>query len=202
MDSFTLRKIEFDEVRRILRGFCSSSPGKSLAVKIAPSRNPQTVKHWLDQTSQMVCAIRDVGLPPFGGATDIGGSLARAKPGGGAGGEDFVRIASALEAAANIRDYLNSLPEKLEGLRKLTEGISTFEAEVKAIRSIVDGDGTVCPTPPMRSASRWRGPAAYAPWGAAIRPAWNPSRAIGDGFSTSWRRLSWSLIEQRRVSSP
>ena len=143
MDSFTLNKIEFDAVRRILAGFCRCSLGRNLALRIGPSKSPEVIRHWLDQVSQMVAAIRDEGLPPFGGVTDIGPHLERAQPGGGASGEDFVTIASTLEGAGAVRNYLNALPETLPCLHELGRTMDDFASEVQAIRSIVDGDGTV-----------------------------------------------------------
>ena len=143
MDSFTLNKIEFDALRRILAGYCSCSLGKSLALRIGPSRNPRIVKLWLGQTSEMVAAIRDVGLAPLGGATDITDALCRAVPGGSSTGEDFAQIAGTLEAAGNVRTYLNSLPEEMPKLHEFAGHLADFTGEVKAIRSIVAPDGTI-----------------------------------------------------------
>jgi len=143
LDSFTLRKVEFDAVRRILSRFCSTPLGKSLATRIGASRNPQIVRRWLAETTQMVQAVREVGLPPFGGVTDVIDPLSRAHPGGGAGGEDFAAIAACLQGAANVKSYLNALPESLDNLRALAGGIGEFGEEVKAIRSIVAPDGQI-----------------------------------------------------------
>ncbi len=143
MDSLTLKKLDFDKVRQIVARFCSCSLGKDLAARLSPSRNPQTVVQWLARTSEMIAAIRDVALPPFGGITDIRAAMTRACPGGGANCEDFVTIASALEGAANLKTYLNSLGEQSELLHELAGQISTFEGEVKAIRSIIGPDATV-----------------------------------------------------------
>jgi len=143
VDSFTLNKIEFDAVRRILAGFASCSLGKSLALRVSPSRNPEVVRRRLELTSQMVRTIRDVGVPPFGGVTDITGPLGRAKPAGGASGEDFIIIASALEGAANVRRFVNSLGEDLEKLHELADDIGAFDGEVKAIHSVIEADGRV-----------------------------------------------------------
>jgi DNA mismatch repair protein MutS2 len=143
MDSFTLNKIEFDAVRRILSEFASCSLGRALALRLGASRNPEVIRRWLRQTSQMIQAIRDVGLPPFGGVTDISGQLKRAAPGGGASGEDFAAIASALEGARNILNYLNALPEELEELHELGKEIRDFQNEIEAIRSVVDARGEV-----------------------------------------------------------
>ena len=143
MDTFTLDKIEFDAVRRILASFCACSPGKALARRIGPSRNPQTITRWLDETTQMVAAVRDVGPPPFGGITDISDAVGRAEPGGGAGAEDYAQIAATLDAAGRLRAYLVALPEKLDLLVALAGEITPFDAEVDAIRAIIDSDGTV-----------------------------------------------------------
>lgn len=143
MDSFTLRKIEFDGVRRILAGFCGTSLGKSLALRINPSRNPRIARLWLAQTSQMVSAIRSAGLPPFAGVTDITASLAGAIPGGACTGEDFARIADAIEGAANVKAYLDALPDTDEHLHNLAGQIGDFGGEARAIRAVVAPDGGI-----------------------------------------------------------
>ncbi len=143
MDSFTLNKVEFDAVRHILAGYCSCSLGKTVAMHITPSRTPATIELWLNQVSQMVAAVRDVSPPPFGGVTDITAHLERARPGGGADGNDFATIASTLEGAHNVRAYLEQLDERLDLLRELAGGIGNFEGEVRAIHSTVDSDGRV-----------------------------------------------------------
>ncbi len=143
MDSFTLEKIEFDAVRRILARFCSSKPGKDLAACISPSLNPRTITHWLRQVSQMVRAVGSVSLPPLGGVEDIAEPLQRARPGGGAGGEDFAAIASTLQAAENVRKYLDALPEDLETLSELAGRIPSFGEEIRAINSVINGDGSI-----------------------------------------------------------
>ncbi|MDY6913201.1 MAG: MutS2/Smr-associated SH3 domain-containing protein [Planctomycetota bacterium] len=143
MDSFTLNKIDFDAVRQILARFCSCTLGRQLAERISPSRNPQVINRWLRQVSQMVTAIRNIGPLPLAGVTDISEALDRARPGSGAGGEDFTIIASSLQGAANVRNYLNALPEELDLLHESAGGIGDFDGEVRAIFAVVDPDGTV-----------------------------------------------------------
>jgi DNA mismatch repair protein MutS2 len=152
VDSFTLNKLEFDAVRRILAGFCSCSLGKGMALRITPSKNPPVVRKWLAQTDQMVRAIRDHGIPPLAGATDISEALGRARPGGGAGGEDFAAIAAALEAVGSVRKHLHALPEDMDALREIAAELPDFEGELHAIRSIVDPDGRVSDSASQRLA--------------------------------------------------
>lgn len=152
MDSFTLNKIEFNELRRILSGYCSCSLGKDLAVRIGPSRNPTIIKKWLGQVSQMVYAIRDNGLPPFGGVSDIAGPMERARPGGGAIGDDYATIAACLEGAANVKAYLGKLDEQFDLLHELISGIADFSEELTAIWAIIGPDGLVLDSASVRLA--------------------------------------------------
>ena len=143
LDSFTLNKIEFGAVRRILSDFCATRAGKSLALRIGPSRSPQIVRQWLTQTTQMGQAIAQSGLIPFGGVTDISAIMAKAHVGGGAAGEDFAILASTLEGALNVKNYLAALDESLDLLTAQAGDIADFQGEIKAIRSIVEPDGSI-----------------------------------------------------------
>ena len=143
MDQFTLDKIEFDEVRRILAGLCRCSLGAALARHIGPSRKEYIVRLWLSQTSQMVEAVRNAGLPPLGGVSDIREALVRATPGGGAGGEDFAAIAATLETAGLVKAHLAALDESLDHLHEIARGIGDFADDVEAIRAVVESDGTI-----------------------------------------------------------
>jgi DNA mismatch repair protein MutS2 len=143
VDSFTLKKVEFHAVRRILSRYCRCSLGRKLALRINPSRSPETVQRWLMQTTQMVTAVRDVGLPPSGGVADIAAELTRAVPGGGATPEDFSAIASTLRAVGNVRDYLLALGEELDEVRSFAEGLGTFEGEVAAVEAVISPEGEV-----------------------------------------------------------
>ena len=143
VDSFTLNKLDFDSVRRVLAEFCATHLGKAMAVRITPSRHPDIVRKWLAQTEQMVRAVRDHGVPPMAGLTDITDALGRAHPGGRAGGEDFAAIAAALEAAGRVKVYLRSLGEELELLREIGAEIGDFDGELQAIRSVIEPDGRV-----------------------------------------------------------
>jgi len=143
VDTFTLDKIEFDGVRHILSRFAATGPGRELALRIRPSRNPDTIRHWLRQTGEMVAAVRDIGLPPMAGVTDISPALRRAAPGGGADAEDFAVIAAALAAAGNVRAYLAGMPESLGELHSLAAEIGEFAREVEWIREIIGPSGEV-----------------------------------------------------------
>ncbi|MCD4824870.1 MAG: hypothetical protein K8S55_09690 [Phycisphaerae bacterium] len=143
MDAYTLDKIEFDAVRRILSGFCSCSLGRKAALTIAPSAKIHVVQQWVEQTTEMVEVVRETGLPPLGGAGDISDALTRAVPGHGGSVEDFSEIADTLTAIGNCRVFLRSLPERLKLIHALAGGLGNFSAEVEAIRAIIAPDGEI-----------------------------------------------------------
>ncbi len=153
MDPFTLEKIEFDQVRHILARYCRCGLGHALAVRITPSRRPEMVRRWLAETAEMVAALIDLGTPPLGGVTDINVALDRAKPGGGAGGEDFAAIAETLAGAAAVKTWLAVLPEEKVLLRGLAEGMGNFDGEIRAIQIVVDERGWVRDSASTRLAS-------------------------------------------------
>ena len=91
----------------------------------------------------MVRALCDAGPPPFGGISDIHRHIGRAHPGGGADGQDFAIIASALEGAGAVRRWGMGLGESLNLLHELAGEIPEFGKELEAIRSIVNSRGEV-----------------------------------------------------------
>lgn len=143
MDAFTLEKLEFDQIRQILARYCRCSLGKSLALRINPSRRPETIRQWLAQTQEMFEALREAGTPPYGGITDITEAVGRAMPAGGAGGADYADIAATLAGSAEVKNWLNALDERHVQLRGLAEGIESFQTVVEAIRAVVDERGEV-----------------------------------------------------------
>ena len=143
VDSFTLDKLEFDRIRHILARYCRCELGRGLALRIGPSRRPETVRRWLEETTQMVRAIREDGPPPFGGITDIAPAMARAAPGGGASGEDFAAIASTLEGAGAVLAWGQRLTDSVPLVKEMAGGLPGFADTVRDIRSVIDSRGQV-----------------------------------------------------------
>jgi DNA mismatch repair protein MutS2 len=156
LDRFTLEKVEYPAVLQVLSRFCMSGPGRALAVRLRPSNRLEIVRRWLEQTREMVRAVREAGLPPCGSLRDVRQSLRRAVPGGGADGEDFAAIASTLSTAKLVREFLDGLPDDLPALHQMAERIEDFQPQVDAIRSVVADDGEILDdaSPRLRSIRR------------------------------------------------
>ncbi|NLF33219.1 MAG: hypothetical protein GX591_20320 [Planctomycetes bacterium] len=153
MDPVTLEKLEFDRVREILSRFCRCALGEGLARRIAPSSDAGRVRTWLAQTTEMVDTLREVGLPPFGGITDITAALDRAVPSGGATGEDFAAIASTLKGIGEVRRWSEALGASAPLLVEMTARLEDFTPQVEAIERVIDERGEVRDSASPRLAS-------------------------------------------------
>src|SRR5262249_44978959 len=78
MDAHTLELLEFHTSRELVAGYTASSLGKELARALEPSAEPSRIQTELDLVSEMVEAIGQGHLPPFGGLHDVRLILRRA----------------------------------------------------------------------------------------------------------------------------
>ena len=71
MDAHTLELLEFDKVRDLLAAYAACSLGKELARQMEPSTNPEKIRADLALVTEMVGALSQGHLPPFGGLHDV-----------------------------------------------------------------------------------------------------------------------------------
>jgi len=153
MDSVTIEKLQFDRVREILSRFCRCALGEGLAHRIRPSRDVKQIRLWLTQTSEMVETLKEFGLPPFGGITDITAALDRATPGAGASGEDFAAIAETLAGCASVRTWGEQFVDSAPLLWAAIDRLGAFDGEIAAIQRVVDERGGIRDSASERLAS-------------------------------------------------
>ena len=71
MNKPTLEKLEFDEIRETLAGFCGTSLSKRLARSLTPTADAHLIRLWLGQVRELVAVSAQHSLPPMGGVHDI-----------------------------------------------------------------------------------------------------------------------------------
>ncbi|MCH7482225.1 MAG: HAD-IA family hydrolase [Chloroflexi bacterium] len=71
MDAHTVECLEFDRIRELLAGFAMTRLGAALARGIRPAANLAIVRRWLGQIEELKHAEVSIGLPPFGGSSDV-----------------------------------------------------------------------------------------------------------------------------------
>src|SRR3954447_6718800 len=71
MDAHTLELLEFDKVRDLLASYAACSLGKELSHQVEPRVDAETIRAELALVSEMVDALGEGQVPPFGGLHDV-----------------------------------------------------------------------------------------------------------------------------------
>lgn len=135
-----LQTLEFDKIREQLGQYATSSPGKRFVTKLTPSRNFQEIVYMLNETDEAAHVLRLKGHAPLGGIFDISPGIKRAEIGGVLHVEDFVAIASTIEAGRTIKRFLQPLVEE-EQLPILESILKTMNPPVTLLRNINNAIG-------------------------------------------------------------
>lgn len=144
MEEKTLRKLEYEQIIKMLAERCSSGLGKELTGKIEPSLDLEEIRKWLAETTEAKELLRFNPDFSIGGVRDIRRSLNKAKIGGIIEPGDFLEITGTLFALNRLisffrgkqgikypllADYLLDLP-LLAGLEREIKQKISEEAEV------------------------------------------------------------------------
>lgn len=146
MEQWTLKSLEFDQVREMLKKQASSLLGKEKVDQVTPSSSLEEVKHRLQATAEGMDLLRLKGDVPLGGVRDIRSSVRRAKIGGLIHEAELLDIASTITAGRKVKSLLRQVEEEtaaLPILRGLTEQIESLEEVEKEITSCIDDQGVV-----------------------------------------------------------
>ncbi len=143
MDSHSLEKLEFEQVKAILARYARCSLGKKLIANLQPTSREKMIRLWLDETDQMVDAIIHSDMPPLAGASDVADIVKRIEPGVAVEGEEFYRLGQTLRATHFVQQYIAGLPERLTHLHGLGERIGDFSSIACRIAEVVDAKGNV-----------------------------------------------------------
>jgi len=106
MDTRTLRVLEYDAIRRHLRGHAASALGKELAERLDPAETAADVRRLLSETSQARAVLAEGGRAPLGGLHDVRAQLTNAARGGALAERDLLEVADTLYASRRMRTFL------------------------------------------------------------------------------------------------
>lgn len=143
MDRKTLAKLEFDKIRERLVSCCASSLGRELAERLSPFEREDVVRARMAETTEAVGILERRGRVPFGGISDFGPALERARVGSALAGEDFVQLRDALHGAGELGRVVSPEAEVCPRVGRLACEMPEFTALRKRIESTIDDDGRV-----------------------------------------------------------
>lgn len=144
MDDHTLEKLDFERVRRLLAQHAHCALGKSLALRVKPSKRDSQVRGWLDQARQFEHFTNQRGMPPFGGVRDVREMVKRAVPPAKLEPEEFAELAGTLHGVDAIRRYFADPPsEGFDAVAKVVARIGDLRVIGDRIGRVIDPRGKV-----------------------------------------------------------
>ena len=104
----SIKTLEFDKIRHILRDCCPTSGSKALAEALMPLCEIERVQKLQKRTTDARMLTDDKGMPPFGYVVDIEPICERAQKGATLTTRELLDAASLLRSARGMRDYIHS----------------------------------------------------------------------------------------------
>ena len=146
-------KVGFDEIRRILKGYCLSTLGKEKVDELAFTDDADRVNEWLQQVREFRRLREATDKPEFNFFFDVRESVARIRLENTHLEENELwDLRRSLETIGKIVGYLSRIEEcgvnsentpQYPALYRLTEGVQTFPAMIRRIDSILDKFGKI-----------------------------------------------------------
>jgi DNA mismatch repair protein MutS2 len=140
----TLKDLEYDKLKEILKSFACSEMGRELIENLRPSADRETVQRELDRVWELRAALLETDLA-LGPLPDIRPLLRRAHQTTALSGSEFLEISETLGQIRRLRDRLLD-QEHSSSLRELGERIYVFRELEENIARVFDEDGEVRPT--------------------------------------------------------
>lgn len=139
MDDRTLRVLEYDKIKAMLADCAASSLGRRRAEALQPRTDLRWIEDRLAETTEMRRLMERFGQPPFGGLTDVGELIARARVQGILDPEELLRVSDFLRCSRRMREYLERGADLAPRLALLGDSvISRPEIEDEIARCIDD----------------------------------------------------------------
>jgi DNA mismatch repair protein MutS2 len=157
MDAHALKVLEYSKIRERLAACCACSLGKRRAMALRPSDDPDWIRERLKETTEAREAIAHQGVPPFGGLTDVGELVTKARTGSSLEGAELRHLADALRAARRMMGYLDHLGElDYPRLMTLAARLQANEQLEERIERAIDDEGAVRDDASDELRSLWR----------------------------------------------
>ena len=147
MDKITLEKLNYFELKEVVKGYCISGLGKALIDKLEPSSNLKVVNKRLDETSEGRKLLEASYHIPLSGIFNVAPHIEKIEKGSSLDPEDLTMISDFLRGCRKIKLFFKDKEEYAPTLSSYGESItdlSYIEDEInKCIKgSIVDSNAS------------------------------------------------------------
>lgn len=106
MNEITYEKLQYNELKQIIRSYCISGLGKQLMDKLKPSSNINIVKNCLNETTEAVAVLNTNSRVPFLGVSNIENIMQNLEKGIILQPDDLVNVSDFLRGCRKIKKYM------------------------------------------------------------------------------------------------
>lgn len=136
MKEKTLRVLEFNKVKDILRKYAITESGKRLVDELSPYKSIYEVKNKLEESNEALDILIRKGAPPFEGLFDTREALERAGKGGVLTAGQLLRIGGMLRCARRFKEYIERKEDEisykhLEDLAYILTPLKKLESDIE-----------------------------------------------------------------------
>ncbi|WP_273366646.1 endonuclease MutS2 [Alicyclobacillus herbarius] len=143
IDERTYTILEFDKVIDEIAERAATSLGRERIKAMRCLPTPEAADEELECVDEALRMLFQFGVPPFGGVSDIRGSLQNAQIGSTLSPHALVAVADLLEATRRIRQYILRHGESFPRLQNTVQELFEDRTVEQKIRHALDVDGTV-----------------------------------------------------------
>ena len=137
----TLTTLEFDKIREMLAGVCSTEGAASMALTLRPDDRKEIVLRKLKRTTDARRLLDAKGLPPFGTVRDMSDACERALKGATLTTRELLDAALLMRSSRSLLDYIRTNKLFESSLDEIFERLfPNRPLEDKIFRSIISED--------------------------------------------------------------
>lgn len=138
----TLRDLEYDRLKHLLKGFVSSSLGEEAIDALTPLADQAAIERGMAEVKEAISFLEQRGHFSLGGVHDLAPLFDHAKERTLLDGEEFLLVLQTIESTHQIRVML-TFKEDLPLLRRFAERLSEASELAKRITRTIDEAGEI-----------------------------------------------------------
>ena len=105
-DEKTRKKLEYDEILRMLAACAPTAGARELALALVPDDDEDVVRRRLTRTGDACRLLADKGMPSFGSVVDVTDAANRAGKGATLSTRELLDVGNILRTARGLLDYI------------------------------------------------------------------------------------------------
>jgi DNA mismatch repair protein MutS2 len=112
MNEKSLRVLEFNKIKEIIKNYASTAAGKDIIDDLSPYSNVYEVREHLQESWEAYMLLIKKGSPPFEGLYDVREGISRSEKGADLMPGQLLKIAAMLRCARRFKDYVSHKEEE------------------------------------------------------------------------------------------